>query len=98
MRLSCLSVLSKDGKSVHHEDITKGHYSNDIIAFKINADLELVKYTYERKNLKNAKDEPILKKMEVVDLKIEKPFESDVKELKIKPQKNKNTELSSTKA
>ena len=83
-----VSVLSKDGKSVHHEEITKRHYSSDIIAFKINADLELVKYTYERKNLKNVKGEPILKKLEMVDLKIEKPFESDTQELKINPKKS----------
>ena len=93
-----VSVLSKDGKSIHHEEITKKHYNTDIIAFKINADLELVKYTYERKNLKNAKGEPILKKMEMIDLKIEKPYEFEAKEIKINPKKSKNAQLSSTKA
>lgn len=72
-----VSVVTKDGKSVHHENLTVGRNSG-VITFKINSNLILEKKTYDRKWVDNADEKAkyvfTLKKLESIDLKTEKPY------------------------
>lgn len=51
-----VSVLDKNGNSIHHEDITEERTNDEVIAFKIDSDFQLKKRIFVRKSNEDIND------------------------------------------